>query len=205
MNRHFPLFQSHLDLAHSYWERIVLPGDYAIDATCGNGYDTLKLARILKGTGGLMGIDIQKEAISRTWELLKSHLPEKELGSIQLYEQSHAEFPAPALHHPVRLVTYNLGYLPGGNKLKTTMTPTTLASVCHALDLIVAGGVVSITCYPGHPEGAQEEMALLELTATLSSSLWNVCLHTFPNRSSSPRLLLIQKKAGVDSKKLYMI
>jgi SAM-dependent methyltransferase len=193
VQHNFSLFQSHLDLAHSWWERLLLPGDYVIDATCGNGHDTLKLAKILKGKGGVIGIDIQKEAIARAKELLKTHLPEEELGSVHLFEQSHAEFPPLAFHHPIRLIAYNLGYLPHGDKQRTTMTATTLASVRLGLDLISAGGAVSITCYPGHPEGAREELALQELACNLPKEIWNVCLQTFPNRLFSPSLLLIQK------------
>lgn len=37
----------------------VHPGDYVIDATCGNGYDSLRLASLLKGTGHLDVVDIQ--------------------------------------------------------------------------------------------------------------------------------------------------
>src|SRR5262245_56974336 len=68
---HFPLFQSHIDLAHSYWKRLLQDGDWAIDATCGAGFDTLKLAEF---GAGVIGIDIQEEAIRRTEELLKSSL-----------------------------------------------------------------------------------------------------------------------------------
>jgi hypothetical protein len=194
MQHNFSLFQSHLDLAHSYWERLLLPGDWAIDATCGNGRDTLKLAEILQGKdGGVIGIDIQREALARTQELLSSRFSAEDLSSIHLFEQSHEEFPSLAIQHPIRLVVYNLGYLPGGNKEKTTKTASTLASVRLALGLVLPGGAVSITSYPGHPEGACEDSALQELVKALSPASWNVCLHTFSNRSQSPRLLYIQK------------
>ena len=39
---------SHLDWTYHYWQRLLKPGDAAIDATCGNGKDTLRLARHLK-------------------------------------------------------------------------------------------------------------------------------------------------------------
>ena len=193
MNRqsNFSLFRSHLDLAHSYWEHLLQEGDFAIDATCGNGHDTLKLIEILKEKkGGVIGIDIQSQAIAQTQKLLDSHSSKE---NVYLFEQSHEEFPSLAREHPIRLVVYNLGYLPGGDKQKTTLTMTTLTSVRKALDLIVPGGAVSITCYPGHPEGALEESALSELVAALSPALWNVCLHAFTNRKASPRLLFIQK------------
>ncbi len=192
MRRHFPLFQSHLDLAHHYWKGLLQSGDWAIDATCGNGQDTLVLAEMLlnKARSEVIAIDIQEEAIRRTQELLSPLL----LPKVQLFQQSHVNFPSLANAVPVKLVVYNLGYLPRGNKQFTTQTPTTLQSVQKALSLIISGGAVSITCYPGHPEGASEEKALLELVGQLSPSDWNVCYHTFPNRRAAPSLLLIQRQ-----------
>lgn len=190
MQRHFPLFHSHIDLAHQYWERILQDGDLAIDATCGNGNDTLKLAEILHKSGTVIGMDIQEEAIARTKALL-SHLPQERLARIHLYHQSHANFPP--LRDPVRLIVYNLGYLPKGNKQFTTMTQSTMESLGKALELVMPGGAISITCYPGHDEGAKEEKAILEMIAHLSAMSWNVCHHTFLNRAASPSLILIQR------------
>ena len=53
-------FQSHLDLAHTYWKSLVQAGDTVIDATCGNGQDTLFLAKLcLNDQQGLLyAIDI---------------------------------------------------------------------------------------------------------------------------------------------------
>ncbi|MBS0604382.1 MAG: methyltransferase domain-containing protein [Verrucomicrobia bacterium] len=193
MQRQFSLFQSHLDLAHAYWERLLKPGDWAIDATCGNGQDTLKLAQILGKSGGVIGIDIQEEAIARSRELLHSHPTADLLAGVHLFRQSHEEFPPLSSERPIRLIVYNLGYLPRGDKGITTLTETTLQSISRGLELVMPGGAISITCYPGHSEGAREERTLLEWASQLSPSNWNICLHSFPNRSASPRLLLLQK------------
>ncbi len=71
----FPLFQSHLDLAHDYWRRIVRPGDTVIDATCGNGADTLMLAKLAltESSGHLYALDIQESAIEETKQRLEKH------------------------------------------------------------------------------------------------------------------------------------
>lgn len=195
MRQNFPLFQSHLDLAHLYWERLLEKGDFAIDATCGAGNDTLKLGQILwnKGGGEVIGIDIQDEAILRTNRLLQENLPVESLSHIHLYRQSHIDFPLIANECTIKLIIYNLGYLPKGNKQLTTMTTSTLESVKKALTLIKPGGALCITCYPGHAEGAIEEIALLEMTKALCPTVWNVCYHCFQNRLASPSLILIQK------------
>jgi SAM-dependent methyltransferase len=191
MHSHFPLFRSHLDLAHQYWEKLLQAGDWAIDATCGNGHDTLKLAEILKNkNGGVIGIDIQPEAIEKTQHLLGEY-------DVELYCQSHADFPLLAKEKPVRLIVYNLGYLPGGNKAVTTMAESTLTSVRKASALIVPGGAVSITCYQGHAEGAKEQQALLQELAEWPREVWNICHHTFPHRLLAPSLFLIQKSVVI--------
>jgi hypothetical protein len=187
MRRDFPLFQSHIDLAHHYWQRILKQGGWAIDATCGNGKDTLKLAELLAGKpGGIIGIDIQQAAIDKTSKLLQAHL-------VHLFCQCHSTFPSIAQEHPIQLIIYNLGYLPGGDKQLTTTTSSTQQSIRNGLELIVPGGALCITCYPGHEEGGREEQELLRELTRLDAKRWNICYHTFPNRMLSASLFLIQK------------
>jgi hypothetical protein len=195
MRSQFPLFQSHLDLAHSYWERLIAPGDAVIDATCGNGHDTLKLCQLalLHGKGQVTGIDLQKEAIEATTRLLDLHLTQKQRACVALHCRCHASFPPECAADTIKLVVYNLGYLPKGNKELTTNLSTTLQSVEHYLSLIQNGGAVSITCYPGHEEGGREEEALLAFASTLSSNAWSVCFHQWTNRHQAPSLIFIQK------------
>lgn len=195
MRSFFPLFSSHIDLAHHYWKQVVQKGDTVIDATCGNGRDTLVLAGLAleNGKGHLIGLDIQKKALQRTEKLLREHLPLESMESITLLEQSHADFPAICSRNTIRLIVYNLGYLPQGNKSLTTMTGTTMVSVDKALQLLVPGGVISITCYPGHEEGYREEQALESWLKCLNPMFYNICHHRWLNREQSPSLILIQK------------
>lgn len=192
---HFPLFQSHLDLAHAYWSRVVQPGDHVIDATCGNGQDTRILCDLAlhQQKGSVLAIDIQLKAIELTKSYLTQHLNKDQLGHIEYQHGCHSQFPDSILPQSVSLIIYNLGYLPGGDKNLTTQTATTLASLQHALTLIKPGGIISVTCYPGHTEGAHEQSAILEFANQLSPNLWSSCHHQWLNRKKSPSLLLIQK------------
>jgi SAM-dependent methyltransferase len=192
MQKNFPLFQSHLDLAHAYWGHLLQRGDWAIDATCGRGNDTRILAELLSD-GGVIGIDIQKEAIQETKKVLEASLALETFSKIHLFQQSHSDFPKLAEEVPVKLVVYNLGYLPRGDKKLTTETKSTLESVTKALELLVPGGALSIMCYPGHPEGALEEKALIAMLGALPQALWSVCRHTFLNRKDAPNLILVQR------------
>lgn len=186
----FPLFQSPLDLAALYWKKIIQPNDVVIDATCGNGYDTLKLSR---SAHRLYSFDIQKEAIAQTRLLLEKELSPEELKKVYLEQRCHSTFPNEIKPQTVRLIVYNLGYLPGGNKSFTTTESLTLESLKAAQLLLIEGGVISITCYPGHEEGSKEQETLLEYTKTLSPKEWSCCHHVWVNRNKSPSLLLIQK------------
>ena len=185
----FPLFQGHLDLAQLFWKKILQPGDWAIDATCGNGQDTAKLAQIIGSAGGIIAIDLQKEAIASTQNRLRN----SQACPIHFFCQCHSSFPSFCLEKPIRLIVYNLGYLPGGNKQLTTQTATTLASIQTALTLLQPGGMVSITCYPGHAEGACEQAALIDMVNQLDPHLWSCSHHVWENRKKSPSLLLLQK------------
>jgi predicted methyltransferase len=196
MKSSFPLFQSHLDLAHDYWSQLVCVGDHVIDATCGNGHDTLKLCQlaIANGRGKVYAFDIQSQAIEATRHLLKTHLQEEEMGSVDIRQGCHSTFPLDILPESIKLIVYNLGYLPGGNKQYTTRQENTLHSLRHAQQLLLPGGVISMTCYPGHSEGASEQAALLAEAAQLSPKEWSCCHHVWLNRREAPSLLLIQKK-----------
>jgi hypothetical protein len=168
------------------------PGDWAIDATCGNGKDTLHLSFL--SLAGIIGIDKQQIAIEKTSFFLKENLSGDLYKKIHLFHTSHVHFPKLAYKHPIRVIAYNLGYLPGSDKQITTMTEDTLKSVDAALKLILSGGIITICCYPGHIEGAKEQALLLERTQELPSSEYTICHHTWPNKRLSPSLLLIQKK-----------
>jgi hypothetical protein len=163
----------HIALAHHYWKTHLKPNDVAWDMTCGNGHDTLALHSL---GATIYGFDIQETAIKNTLE---------KVPTATLFLRSHDDLPP--LPTP-RLIVYNLGYLPGSDKSITTNTSTTLRSLDLAIQTLAPDGALSITCYPGHPEGAREEKAILEWAKTLPKQ---VCYHQWITREKSPSLLLI--------------
>ena len=194
MHHNFPLFSTPTDLAPMYWQRLLQKDDLIIDATTGNGKDTLTLCRIMDRLGGgkVIGIDIQNEALERTRNRLNEHLPDF-IANIELHHRSHETFPEAIAPSSVKLIVYNLGYLPGGDKTLTTKTSTTLISIENALTLLKSGGCLSITCYPGHSEGEIEYAQICALTTSLCKETYCVSQHIFSNRKKSPVLILIQK------------
>lgn len=201
MKKTFSLFQSHLDLAHQYWTQLIQIGDTVIDATCGNGHDTLKLCQLAlsEDKGKIYAIDAQSIAIESAKMLLEHHLSADLQKRVEFHLGCHSTFPSPIESEAVKLIVYNLGYLPGGNKAKTTTCSTTLQSVQHACTVLKAGGAISVTCYPGHPEGAREQEAILKFASGLAPTEWSCCHHTWNNRHLAPSLLLLQKCVKSDN------
>lgn len=175
-------------LSHEVFKKVVKPGDTVVDATCGNGKDSLQLAKLLDGRGRLIMYDIQSTAIENTQLLLSSHLTDDEQAILEFKLLSHEYISEKG----AKLFHYNLGYLPKSNKEITTLTSSTLVSIQKALSLLAPQGCVSVVCYPGHQEGAEETVALENLASTLSSQTWQVNSYTIMNRKSAPRLLLFQ-------------
>lgn len=170
----------HLSLAHALWKGIIAPGDLAIDATAGNGHDSLVLASL---GATLYVLDIQKKALETTEERLASY------KNVLYFLQSHATFPP--LPKPPKLIIYNLGYLPGGDKTLTTTLKSTLESLTLATHLLAPQGMITLMCYSGHPEGAKEEAALLLFTSFLEG--WDVTHHKWLKHPHAPSLLVLKK------------
>lgn len=201
----FTLFNSHLDLAHNCWREILKTlspagASIAIDATCGNGHDTLFLAQtceaeVKHGSYRLIALDKQAQAIENSKRLLKEHLKPGSMEQIEFHNCCHSTFPANIAAASASLIVYNLGYLPGGDKHITTTLDTTLQSLHNALPLILPGGLISVTCYPGHAEGKKEEERILEFAGALVPAQWSCCHHRWLNRKDAPSLLLLQKGA----------
>lgn len=167
--------KAHLEMAHDYWARHLRPSDTAIDATCGNGKDAAYLASLLP-EGKVFALDIQKEALQTSQQ--------QHCGKIIFLHQCHTLLPEdPSL----RLIVYNLGYLPGGNKAITTRAETTLQSAQLGLERLPAGGALSFVCYP-HEEGKREAQALL---AWAQNAPLKMEYHTF--REGAPSFLWIVK------------
>jgi hypothetical protein len=182
----------HLKLAKWLWERHLASGDTAIDATCGNGQDTLFLAKL--PLSALFALDIQLAGLEKTRKLLAEGLTDEELRRVHLCHMPHDDLRKIPIERAPRLIVYNLGYLPGGDKSITTKTESTLASIGSALAILGNVGAVSITCYPGHDEGKKEEEAVLEMASSLPSARWEVRHHRWLNRRRSPSLLWIRLK-----------
>ncbi len=179
-------------LADECIERVVKSGDIAIDATMGNGHDTEKLARLVGENGHVYAFDVQEQAVNNTrTRLLEAGLAER----ATLHLASHDQM-AELVLEPVRLVMFNLGWLPGGDKRITTRLESTLKAVNAALSLLLPMGVLCMCVYPGHEEGARELEQLDRFFSSLQPQKFNCLRQTFINAGAgAPCCFIIQKQA----------
>jgi SAM-dependent methyltransferase len=188
----FPLFQSHLDLAHELWKDLVTPEALVVDATCGNGHDALFLAT-LAHRGKVILFDVQPQAIQNSRERLQKALDPAHFNTISFHELCHSKIDEVVPPASAKLIIFNLGYLPGHDKSITTRTKSTLISLEKCLDLVCPGGAISLTCYPGHTEGKKELEEITSFCRELSPKEWSVCAHCWLNRTLHPNLIFLQK------------
>lgn len=145
--------------AHTIVRSVLRPGDIAIDATAGNGYDTQFLAECVGPSGKVYSFDIQATALAATSARLKA----AGLNNVTLFHRSHAELQSALVElgtGSVSAVMLNLGYLPGGDKGLITQIESTIAAIRGGLAKLAPGGIMTIVAYPGHTGGSDEVAAV---------------------------------------------
>ncbi|CAI5526486.1 unnamed protein product [Closterium sp. Naga37s-1] len=193
------------------WRGVVRRGDTVVDATCGNGHDSMAMAALAlapappsdgeAGSAGeevrgrVVAMDIQEEAVSRTHRLLAAGLSDAQMAHVHTVCACHSTL----LHHvapgSARLVAFNLGYLPRAHHAPPTTVPSptfgpegittqpgsTVAALQAAVAATAVGGVVSVMAYVGHPGGREEYDAVVEVAASLPADSWPLV----PTRAST--------------------
>ncbi len=188
-------YRSLTDFTQQSLGRILQAGDCAIDATVGNGHDTLFLARRV-GTGGrVMGFDIQAQALETARRRLQQ---ENLLDRVDLLLAGHEKL---TVYVPeqwrarLRAVMFNLGYLPNGDKGIVTRPENTLDALEQSLELLMSGGMLSLMAYRGHPGGMQEYHAVKTCVAVLEPGRFAVRIeHLADAKRPGPVLFLISKE-----------
>ena len=177
-------------LARDALLRAVQPGDTVVDATMGNGHDTLFLAEQVGAEGRVYAFDIQESALESTRQLLEEHGMS---GRVTLQCRSHAEM-AGAVPSGLAAAVFNLGWLPGAVHAVTTRTETTLRAVEAALSLLNPQGLLTVCVYPGHDEGMRELNALTKWASHLDPRRFDALLKCYMNQPNHPPQLIAVKK-----------
>jgi predicted methyltransferase len=181
-----------LPFARTLLEKAVKPGEIAVDATVGNGHDTVFLADLVGETGHVYGFDIQADAIQKT----ALRLDEKEISErVTLFERGH-EFVTECLPIETSIAgaIFNLGYLPGGNKEIVTTPATTISAVEQMLSMLKVEGIIVLVIYHGHPEGANERDYLIQFVEQIDQMEAHVLRYQFVNQQNNPPFIIAIEK-----------
>nr|WP_246582858.1 class I SAM-dependent methyltransferase [Clostridium mobile] len=170
-------------------------GDRAIDATMGNGNDTIFLRELVGEDGSVYSFDIQKMAIENTRKKLNDI--NIDMRNVELILDGHQNIDK-YVKEKVKLVMFNLGYLPGADHKLTTKADTTIEGIEKSLNILEKNGVVILVIYYGHEGGEEEREEVLDFISSLNQKEYNVAKLSFINQVNSPPELICIEKRGVE-------
>lgn len=178
-----------------------------VDATAGNGQDSLFLAQNAPPGARLLCLDVQESAVRATRALLAGHGLADMARVLQRGHEDLAAIleelaPAGAEHAPsdappLGCVVFNLGWLPGGPRNMTTTPDKSLTALEAALSALAPGGCISLHCYTGHAGGAEEAALLARRVRELPPRRWRVLSLTDVNRPERVESLLLLERLPV--------
>lgn len=172
-------------------ENHVRPGDICIDATMGNGNDTLTLSRLCGEKGHIYAFDIQEQAIENTRaRLVANNAPE----NYKLFLQSHTEMDQYAENDTVSCIVFNFGYLPGGDHSMATKSDTSIQALEISLKLLKKKGILSLCIYSGGDTGFDERDTILHWLKNLDPKKYLVIKTEYYNRPNNPPMPVLVVK-----------
>lgn len=174
---------SALDIVHKVLTNMVKPGDFVVDATSGNGYDTVFLAELVGENGKVVAMDIQEDAVKSTNErLTESGYSER----TTTYCMSHSDMDSILKENSADAIVFNFGWLPGGDHDIFTRAETSVPAIEKALKILKPGGILSLCLYYGRNNGYSERDAILDYLSKLEPRYYAVMKCDFLNRRNDP-------------------
>lgn len=168
-------------------------GAKVLDATAGNGKDTLYFAQKVGAGGRVYAFDIQTQALANCQALLQRH---QLADRVKLIAACHANIDQ-HLATPIDGAIFNFGYLPGGDKQITTLANSSLLAIEQTLNLLKADAIAALVIYSKHAAGKIEQRAIEAYLAGLSQQRFNVLRYQFANRPPTAPYALICHKIAV--------
>ncbi|MDO5640444.1 MAG: class I SAM-dependent methyltransferase [Neisseria sp.] len=179
-----------LPFARKLLQTALHEGGRALDGTAGNGHDTLLMAECVGAGGRVWAFDIQPQALENTLGRLNAH---GLAGHVMLVADGH-EHLAAYVDEPLDAAIFNFGWLPGGDKSRTTRAETSVCALRAALKLLRPGGLLLAVLYPGHEAGRHEAAAVVQWAQALPQQRYAVLRYGFANRRNHPPYLLAIEK-----------
>ena len=174
-----------LEMSHDFLAQVITQEDIVVDATMGNGHDTLFLAKLAKQ---VYAFDIQEQALEKT----SQRLQEAGLTNAELILQGHET--VDQFITEVKAAIFNLGYLPSADKSIITQPQTTIEALDKLCQMLVKGGRIAIMIYYGHEGGEVEKDAVLDFVSQLPQQDFTVALYKTINQINNPPFLVMIEK-----------
>lgn len=174
-----------LELAHDFLAQVITQEDIVVDATMGNGHDTLFLAKLAKQ---VYAFDIQEQALEKT----SQRLQEAGLTNADLILQGHET--VDQFVTEVKAAIFNLGYLPSADKSIITQPQTTIESLDKLCQMLIKGGRIAIMIYYGHEGGDIERDAVLDFVSQLPQQEYTATIYRTLNQINNPPFLVMIEK-----------
>ena len=174
-----------LEMAHDFLAQVITQEDIVIDATMGNGHDTLFLAKLAKQ---VYAFDIQEQALEKT----SQRLQEAGLTNAELILQGHET--VDQFVREVKAAIFNLGYLPSADKSIITQPQTTIEALDKLCHMLVKGGRIAIMIYYGHEGGDIERDAVMDFVSQLPQQEYTATIYRTLNQINNPPFLVMIEK-----------
>ena len=173
------------EMAHDFLTQVIIKDDIVVDATMGNGHDTLFLAKLAKQ---VYAFDIQEQALEKTNQRLQA----AGLTNVQLILQGHET--VDQFVSELKAAIFNLGYLPSADKSIITRPHTTIEALEKLCHMLVRGGRIAIMIYYGHEGGDLEKDAVLNYVSQLPQQEYTATIYRTLNQVNNPPFLVMIEK-----------
>lgn len=179
-----------IQYAQTLMRQALEAGDIAIDATAGNGHDTVFLAELVGAYGYVYAFDVQKEAVNATLLRVLDHSFE---DRVRVLNRGHEEVDQ-FVDKPIGAAIFNLGYLPGSDHSIVTKPNTTVEAIEKMLKLLKVGGMIVLVVYHGHEGGKEERDEVIRFVSELPQKYVHVLRYEFINQKNDPPFILALEK-----------
>jgi len=177
-------------LSHYLIDLHLEKGATAVDATCGNGNDTLYLCEKVGKDGFVYAFDIQEEACRTTSALLRR----KGVTNAKVICKPHETMDEHVIRR-IACAVFNLGFLPSSDSKIRTEPETTILAIEKAMELLIPDGFIIISVYVSHEGGKKEYKKLLKMLDKIDAKTYQTLHIDQPNRKNiAPKVLFIRKK-----------
>ncbi|MDQ0160908.1 class I SAM-dependent methyltransferase [Alkalibacillus salilacus] len=183
-----------IPFAHQWISDTLKSGDIAVDATLGNGHDSVALSKEVGSNGLIYSFDIQQSAIDQAQSLFtQSNI--NNITSIKLGHEQAKDYLIEQGITSIGGVIFNLGFLPGGDESITTQADSTIQAIEGLFELLMPHRMIVIVIYPGHDSGQIEKDLLIQHLQNQPAAKMDVAMYHMVNRSNkAPFVVGLYKK-----------